>query len=177
MIKLIIPYFYLQHTKWWLMVVSTIHQLLYSTNPEMLIKYSKNGVHIPICYLQCLWINHGFLPGGSVIHQWLFLIFFHKCPINHQFRILITIADTMYSRSVVGLYDGSFSALFLILWRQAKKAKTRYHSRELLSGPASKVEISLKEKSREIQDDERSKKEPGIIVNGEALEKGSHVGK
>lgn len=47
----------------------------------------------------------------------------------------------------------------------------------MLSGPASKVEISLKEKSREIQDDERSKKEPGIIVNGEALEKGSHVGK
>ena len=41
--------------------------------------------------------------------------FFHKCPINHQFRILITIADTMYSRFVVGLYDGSFSALFLIL--------------------------------------------------------------
>ncbi len=48
-------------------------------------------VFIPICYLQCLWINHGFLPGGvshpSMVVPDFFL--FHKCPINHQFRILI----------------------------------------------------------------------------------------
>ena len=116
-------------------------------------------VFIPICYLQCLWINHGFLPGGVSHPSMVVPDFFYfsqmsnKSPIqNIDYSRFLLFHDIILGLKLV------FLMVLLVLWRQAKKAKTRYHSRELLSGPASKVEISLKEKSREIQDDERSKK-------------------
>ena len=81
MIKLIIPYSTQNDDSSWL-----------STNAEMLIKYYSQIVHSypSVTFDACELIMAFCLRGQSSIN-WRKLIFFvHKCPINHQFRILIT---------------------------------------------------------------------------------------
>ena len=60
--------------------------LLYSTNLEMLIKnvYSFPSVTFNACELII-----AFCLGGQSSINGCSWFFFHKCPINHQFRILI----------------------------------------------------------------------------------------
>ena len=87
MIKLIIPYSTQNDDSSWLL---QMQKCLSNTTLKLYIHMRSR--YPSICYLRCLWINHWLFAWGvshpSIDGNWFFFV--HKCPINHQFRILIT---------------------------------------------------------------------------------------
>ena len=131
-------------------------------------------VFIPICYLQCLWINHGFLPGGgqSSINgcSWFFSFsqMSNKSPIqNIDYSRFLLFHDIILGLKLVFLM-----VLFLPSFGIMKASK---ESKNTLSFKGIAEWTSIKgwdKPKREEQRNTRWRKEQktkGIIVNGAKL--------